>query len=73
MVEKTAANTMDCKTNIKSVIEEIKATNPIEALIMKQQLSYFGHIMRRKIVWKIRLCWEWVAVQEREADHEHAG
>ena len=22
---------------------------------------------------KSRLCWEWVAVQERGADHEHAG
>ena len=35
------------RTN-KSVIEEIKATNPLEALIKKQQLSYFGHIMRRE-------------------------
>ena len=33
------------RTN-KSVIEEIKATNPLETLIKKQQLSYFGHIMR---------------------------
>ena len=32
----------------ESVIEEIKATNPLEALIKKQQLSYFGHIMRRE-------------------------
>ena len=30
----------------KSVIDEIKTTNPLEALIKKQQLSYFGHIMR---------------------------
>ena len=35
------------RTN-KSVIEEIKATNSLEALIKKQQLSYFGHIMRRE-------------------------
>ena len=35
------------RTN-KSVIEEIKATNPLEALIKKQQPSYFGHIMRRE-------------------------
>ena len=33
------------RTN-KSVIYEIKTTNPLEALIKKQQLSYFGHIMR---------------------------
>ena len=26
-----------------------------------------------KIVWISPLCWEWVAVQEREADHEHDG
>ena len=32
------------RTN-KPVIEEIKAINPLEALIKKQQLSYFGHIM----------------------------
>ena len=35
------------RTN-NSVIEEIKATNPLETLIKKQQLSYFGHIMRRE-------------------------
>ena len=35
------------RTN-KSVIEEIKATNPLESLIKKQQLSYFGHIMRKE-------------------------
>ena len=35
------------RTN-KSVIGEIKATNPLETLIKKQQLSYFGHIMRRE-------------------------
>ena len=35
------------RTN-KSVIEEIKATNPLETLINKQRLSYFGHIMRRE-------------------------
>ena len=33
------------RTN-QSVIEEIKPTNPLEAQIKKQQLSYFGHIMR---------------------------
>ena len=32
------------RTN-KPVIEEVKAINPLEALIKKQQLSYFGHIM----------------------------
>ena len=35
------------RTN-KSVIEEIKATIPLATLIKKQQLSYFGHIMRRE-------------------------
>ena len=35
------------RTN-KSVIEEIKATNRLEALIEQQQLTYFGHIMRRE-------------------------
>ena len=35
------------RTN-KSVIDAIKATNPLEAFIKKQQLSYFGHRMRRE-------------------------
>ena len=35
------------RTN-KSVLEEIKASNPLEALIKKKQLSYFGHIKRRE-------------------------
>ena len=35
------------RTNIL-VIEEIKAAHPLEPLIKKQQLSYFGHIMRRE-------------------------
>ena len=35
------------RTN-KSVNEKIKATHPQEALIKKQQLSYFGHIVRRE-------------------------
>ena len=35
------------RTN-KSVIEEIKASNPLETLKKKQQLSYFGHIVRRE-------------------------
>ena len=32
----------------KSAIEEIKSTNPLEALIKKQQLSYFVHFMRKE-------------------------
>ena len=35
------------RTN-KPVTESIKATNPLETLIKKQQLSYFGHIMGRE-------------------------
>ena len=30
------------------VMEDIKLTIPLEALIKKQQLSYFGHIMQRE-------------------------
>ena len=57
----------------KSVIEEIKPTNPLEAVIKK--LSYFGHIMRMEnsLERSIMLGMGAVAVQEREADHEHAG
>ena len=53
------------RTN-KSVIEEIKSTNPL-------QLSYFGHVMRREHDLEMLIMfWKWVA-QEREPDHEHAG
>ena len=62
------------RTN-KSVIEEIISTNPLEALIKKQQLSWFGHIMPREnsLEKSIMLYWELVAVHEREADHDRAG
>ena len=39
------------RTN-KSVIEEIKATNSLEALVKKKQLSYFGHTMRKENSWE---------------------
>ncbi len=35
------------RTNI-SVLEEIKPTCPLETIITKQKLAYFGHIMRAK-------------------------
>ena len=73
MLEKTAKNTMACKRTNKSVIDEIKPTNPLEALIKKQQLSYFGHIMRSENSLEKSMMWEWVVGQGREADHEHDG
>ena len=36
------------KRNNMSVIDEIKPPFPLEALINKQKLLYFGHIMRSK-------------------------
>ena len=60
------------RTN-KSVIEEIKATNPLETLIKKHNYHISDISCEEKIVWKSQLCWEWVAVKEREADLEHAG
>ena len=57
------------RTN-KSVIEEIKAANPQEALIKKQQLSYFGHIMRSENSLEKSMLLGMGGVQEREADHE---
>ena len=33
------------RTNI-SVLEEIKPDMPLQAIILKQKLSYFGHVMR---------------------------
>ena len=60
------------RTN-KSVIEEIKATNSLEALIKKQQLSYFGHIMRRENSLEKSMKLGMGGGARREADLEHAG
>ena len=46
-----------------TVIEEINSTNTLEALITKPQLD--KPIMLGT--------WEWVAAQEKEADHGHPG
>ena len=37
----------DRRTN-KSILEEIKPSYSLEALVVKQRLSYFGHIIRSK-------------------------
>ena len=51
--ETIATNTMECeKKKHISVIEEIKYTKPLEALIKEQQLSYFAHIMQRERSWE---------------------
>ena len=60
------------RTN-KSVIDKIKDTHPIEALIRSNNCHSSDISCEEKIVWQSRLRWEWVAVQEREAYHEHAG
>ena len=60
------------RTN-KSVIEEIKATNTLEALIKKQQLSYVGHIMRSENSLEKSMKLGMGGGARREADHEHAG
>ena len=33
------------RTN-KSILEEVKPTTPLQVMILRQKLSYFGHIMR---------------------------
>ncbi|GFR74422.1 endonuclease-reverse transcriptase [Elysia marginata] len=35
------------RTNV-SILEEIKPAQSLESLIVKQKLSYFGHIMRKQ-------------------------
>ena len=52
----------------KQVIEEIDSTNPLEALITKQQ---FGHIMRRDNSLEKLIMLGMVAAQEKYAEYEH--
>ena len=56
------------------VVGDTKSKNPlaVDVSIKKQRPSYLGHSMQRENSFG-NICWEWVAVQEREADHEHAG
>ena len=47
MLEKTLERPLDCK-DIKPVnVKEISPEYPLEALMLKLKLQYFGHLMQR--------------------------
>ena len=60
----------------KKPIEEIKSTNPLEALLRSNTFHISVISCEEKIVWISPLCFEWGgggAEQERQADRDHAG
>ena len=39
--------TLDCKRSNQSILKEISPDCPLEGLMLKLKLQYFGHLMRR--------------------------
>ena len=46
MLEKTLESPLDCK-EIQPVILKISPGSPLEGMMLKLKLQYFGHLMRR--------------------------
>ena len=46
VLEKILESPLDCK-EIKSVLKEISPEYPLEGLMLKLKLQYFGHLMLR--------------------------
>ena len=47
MLEKTLESPLDCKRSHQSILKEISPGCSLEGLMLKLQLQYFGHLMRR--------------------------
>ena len=47
MLEKTLESPLDCKEIQQSILKEISPGIPLEGLMLKLKLQYFGHLMRR--------------------------
>ena len=47
MLEKTLESPLDCKEINQSILKEISPEYSLEGLMLKLQLQYFGHLMRR--------------------------
>ena len=45
VLQKTLESPLDCK-EIKSVLKEISPEYPLEGLMLKLKLQYFGHLMQ---------------------------
>ena len=46
MLEKTLESPLDCK-EVQPVLKEISPEDPLEGLVLKLTLQYFGHLMGR--------------------------
>ena len=47
MLEKTLKSPLDCKEINQSILKEINPEFSLKGLMLKLQLQYFGHLMRR--------------------------
>ena len=58
MLEKTLESPLDSK-EIKPVYpKEISPEHPLEGLVLKLKLQYFGHLMQRTDSFERPCCWE---------------
>ena len=47
MLEKTLESPLDCKEINQSILKEISPGISLEGMMLKLELQYFGHLMRR--------------------------
>ena len=47
MLEKTLESPLDSKESNQSILKEINTEYPLEGLMLKLKLQYFGHLMPR--------------------------
>ena len=47
MLEKTLESFLDCKEMQQSILKEITPEYPLEGLMLKLKLQYFGHLIQR--------------------------
>ena len=58
VLEKTPESPLDCKEINQSILREIRLEYSLEGLMLKLNLQYFGHLIRRNVWWKRPWCWE---------------
>ena len=47
VLEKTLESPLDCKEIQPSILKEISPEHPLEVLMLKLKLQYFGHLIQR--------------------------
>ena len=58
MLEKTLESPLDCKEIQPSILKEISPGCSLEGLMLKLNLQYFGHLVRRVDSLEKHWCWE---------------